>query len=211
MARCKKEDALETRSRILDAAVDVFHTLGVSHTSLADVAIAAGVTRGAIYWHFVNKGDLFNAMCERVRLPLEALIQNNAEESAIDPLGQLRIWCLYALREGVYNPQTRKIFAIILHKCEFVDPQDPIYARQQECFLQGRINIQRILQYAIAKGQLPDTLDPMMGAITVQAFLSGIIDNWLFAPDSFDLGEQAVKIADLCIHMLMTAPSLQKD
>jgi len=210
MARCTKEEALETRCRILDAAVDVFHTLGVSHTSLADVANAAGVTRGAIYWHFKNKSDLFNAMCERVRLPMEAMILNGAEESAVDPLGQFRSWCLYALEQGVHNPQTRKIFGVIFHKCEFVDQQDPIYARQQECFLQGRINIQRLLRYAIAKGQLPRNLDPILAAITVQALLSGIIDNWLFSPDSFDLGEQAVNIVDLCIHTLKTAPSLQK-
>ena len=210
MARSTKEEALETRCRILDAAVEVFYARGVSQTSLADVANAAGVTRGAIYWHFKNKGDLFNAMCERVRLPMEAMIQNSAEESAVDPLGQFRSWCLYALEEGAHNPQTRKVFSIILHKCEFVDPQDPIYMRQQECFLQGRINIQRILRYAVAKGQLPRDLDPFLAAVTVQALLSGILDNWLFSPESFELGEQTVRIVDLCIHTLKTAPSLQK-
>ncbi|MBC7490130.1 MAG: hypothetical protein H7240_09445 [Glaciimonas sp.] len=40
--------------------------------------------------------------------------------------------------------------------------------------------------------------------------LSGILDNWLFTPDSFDLGEQATKIVNLCIHKLKTAPTLQK-
>ena len=210
MARSTKEEALETRSRILDAAVEVFHARGVSQTSLADVANEAGVTRGAIYWHFKNKSDLFNAMCERVRLPMEAMIQNSAEESAVDPLGQFRSWCLYALEEGAHNPQTRKVFAIILHKCEFVDPQDPIYMRQKECFLQGRINIQRILRYAVAKGQLPRNLDPLLAAIMVQALLSGILDNWLFSPESFELSEQTVRIVDLCIHTLQTAPSLQK-
>ena len=210
MARCTKEESLETRSRILDAAVDVFYSQGVSQTSLADVANAAGVSRGAIYWHFTNKSDLFNAMCERVRLPMEAMIRNSAEESSIDPLGQFRSWCLFALGEGVNNAQTRKIFATILHKCEFVDPVDPIYMRQQECFLEGRINIQRILRFAVAKGQLPRNLDPNLAAIMVQGLLSGVLDNWLFNTDSFDLGEQAARIVDFCIHGLKTAPTLQK-
>ena len=70
MARCTKEQALETRTRILDAAEDVFNANGVSKTSLADVAAAAGLTRGAIYWHFANKTDLFAAMCQRVRQPM---------------------------------------------------------------------------------------------------------------------------------------------
>jgi TetR/AcrR family acrAB operon transcriptional repressor len=44
----------------------------VSRTSLSDIAAAAGTTRGAIYWHFKNKADVFNAMMDRVILPMEA-------------------------------------------------------------------------------------------------------------------------------------------
>ncbi len=55
-----KQKAEETRQQILDAAVREFSAHGVSRTSLTDIAIAAGVTRGAIYWHFKNKVDLFN-------------------------------------------------------------------------------------------------------------------------------------------------------
>ncbi|MQR01301.1 TetR family transcriptional regulator [Glaciimonas soli] len=210
MARSTKEEALETRGRILDAAVDVFHARGVSQTSLADVAAAAEVTRGAIYWHFKNKGDLFDAMCEQFRLPMEALITNSVDESAIDPLGQFRTWCLFALEEAVHNPQMRKVFGIILNKCEFVDPTEPIYMRQQECFIQGRVNIQRILRFAVAKGQLPRNLDTELAAVSVQALLSGFLDNWLFKPESFDLGAHTERLVDLCIYMLKNAPQLHK-
>lgn len=60
MARKTKEQAQETRLQILEAAVVEFSARGVSATSLTDIANAAGVTRGAIYWHFKNKVDLFN-------------------------------------------------------------------------------------------------------------------------------------------------------
>ncbi|KSB87046.1 hypothetical protein LFZ31_05135 [Salmonella enterica subsp. enterica serovar Newport str. S09097] len=39
-------------------ALRLFSQQGVSATSLAEIANAAGVTRGAIYWHFKNKSDL---------------------------------------------------------------------------------------------------------------------------------------------------------
>ncbi|RZI93264.1 MAG: TetR family transcriptional regulator, partial [Rubrivivax sp.] len=71
MVRRTKEDALATRDRLLDAAEHLFQAKGVSRTSLNDIATAAGTTRGAIYWHFKDKADLFNAMMERVTLPLE--------------------------------------------------------------------------------------------------------------------------------------------
>src|SRR5690606_10590111 len=62
MARRTKAEAMETREQILDAAELVFHRKGVSCTSLNDIAAEAGVTRGAIYWHFKNKHDVFIAM-----------------------------------------------------------------------------------------------------------------------------------------------------
>ena len=54
MARKTKEEALETRNAILDATVRVFAAKGAANVSLADIAREAGVTRGAIYWHFAN-------------------------------------------------------------------------------------------------------------------------------------------------------------
>jgi TetR/AcrR family acrAB operon transcriptional repressor len=72
VARRTKEEALATRNRLLDAAELLFQAQGVSQTTLQQIAQQAGATRGAIYWHFKDKADLFNAMMERVILPLEA-------------------------------------------------------------------------------------------------------------------------------------------
>lgn len=210
MARSTKEESLETRSRILDAAENVFHAQGVARTSLADVAQAANVTRGAIYWHFKNKSDLFDAMCERVRLPMEAMVQATADEREHDPLGQLRKTCIFVLQEAVHNPHSRKVFDIVFHKCEFVDPADPILIRQQECLLHGMANIKRILNNAIAKGQLPQDLDIPLAGITFYAAVDGLLNNWLFSPAGFDLAGNAEKLVDACLDMVRYAPSLRK-
>lgn len=210
MARSTKEEALETRARILDAAERVFHAQGVSHTSLADVAKAADVTRGAIYWHFKNKSDLFDAMCERVRLPMEAMMEESADERNVDPLGQFMQVGVFVLKRVATDPQCRTIFDIIFNKCEFVDHNDPILVRQRECHMQGMISLQQTLENAIARGQLPATLDTRMACLLVHATVSGLMNDWLFAPDSFDLAQVAEKMLQACIHSLKTAPSLQK-
>ncbi|WP_291742772.1 TetR family transcriptional regulator, partial [Limnobacter sp. UBA1615] len=69
MVRKTKEEAQETRNLILDTAEAVFSEKGVSRTTLNDIAKAADLTRGAIYWHFKNKADLFDAMFQRAILP----------------------------------------------------------------------------------------------------------------------------------------------
>ncbi|MGN1056456.1 MAG: TetR family transcriptional regulator, partial [Comamonas sp.] len=69
MARRTKEDAEMTRNQLLDAAQAVFFSKGVAGASLADIAQAASLTRGAIYWHFKDKADLFDALMKRTTLP----------------------------------------------------------------------------------------------------------------------------------------------
>jgi TetR/AcrR family acrAB operon transcriptional repressor len=211
MARCTKEEAQETRRRILDAAEDVFYAQGVTRTSLAEVAEAANVTRGAIYWHFKNKSDLFVAMCERVRLPMEAMVKASGNEVENDPLGQLRTSCVFILREAMLNGHSRKVFGIIFHKCEFVDAADPIQVRQQESFHTGTVNFERILRNAVKKGQLPPDLDTRLAATMFHASLSGLLNNWLFSQSSFDLANKAEKLIDACIEMVKNAASLRSE
>jgi TetR/AcrR family acrAB operon transcriptional repressor len=210
MARCTKEEAQQTRNRILDAAEEVFFEQGVSRTSLADIAAAAGVTRGAIYWHFKNKGDLFDAMCDRVRLPMEAMVAAGADQAAGDPLGQLRATCLFVLRETASNARARRVFGILFHRCEYVDGADMIWTRQQESHRKGRANIEKILRNAAARGQLPAELDFSLAATVFHANWSGLLNNWLFAPDAFNLELDAEKFVDAWFDNLRRAPSLRR-
>ncbi|MEO8599476.1 MAG: TetR family transcriptional regulator [bacterium] len=208
MARCTKEKALETRERILDAAEDVFHAKGVSNTSLADVADAADVTRGAIYWHFKNKADLFDAMCQRIRLPMQTLCDAMTDENNGDPLGELRTTCRFLFRETVENPHHNRVLDILIHKCEFVDPADPIFIRQQDWMQQCMINNRLLLSNAIAKGQLPATLDVRLASVMLHALISGLLTTWLFAPDRFDLIQDGEKIIDAYIETLLATHPL---
>ena len=73
MVRRTKEEAQETSSQILQAAEQAFYEHGVARTTLADIAALAGVTRGAIYWHFSNKSDLLQALLDTLHEPLDEL------------------------------------------------------------------------------------------------------------------------------------------
>jgi AcrR family transcriptional regulator len=52
------------RERLLDAAVEVFAERGYRAASVEEIAAAAGVTKGAVYWNFHSKDDLFHALIE---------------------------------------------------------------------------------------------------------------------------------------------------
>ena len=209
MVRRTKEDAQETRNRILDAAVEVFNRNGVAETSLNDIAREAGVTRGAIYWHFKNKADLFDAMCSRVRSPIRAMVDEIADEKTADPIGMLRVSGRFIRQSGVENPQYRKVMTIIFHRSEVTDADDPIRLYQRDWLMNSRENTHRILANAQSKGQLPAELDLQLGAIMLQATFNGLINNWLLMPASFDLVEDANLILDATIESLRNAPNVR--
>ena len=119
MARRTKEDAEATRNALLDAAERVFYDKGVSRASLDDIAREAGATRGAIYWHFKDKVDLFAAMLERVTLPLEQSHREDGVELGGDPVLQLRTMLHDALHAVVHDERARRVFEIALYKVEY--------------------------------------------------------------------------------------------
>jgi len=72
--RRTKRESERTRQGILAAARKVFARQGVTRTTFEEIAAAAGVTRGAIYWHFADKTEIFFAMREQVAVPMIDLI-----------------------------------------------------------------------------------------------------------------------------------------
>ena len=209
MARSTKLEALETRNRIIDAAERIFHAHGVSRSSLEDVAQAAQVTRGAIYWHFKNKSDLFEAMLERVKLPMEAMVEAGGDEQQTDPLGQLRSALVFVLQEIALNPQSRMVFEIIFLKCELVEATDPLWVRRQESARRAHENFQKIMRNAVAREQLPVDLDVPLACTALRAMMGGLISNWVFMPAQFDLAKEAGRLVDGCLDMVRYAASLR--
>ena len=120
MARRTKEEASATRSLILDTAERVFEEHGVAGASLQQIAQAAGLTRGAIYWHFEDKAALFHAMMDRIHLPLEESLQRLRGADPGEPLKHIRALLVRALREVACNAQTQRVFAIAAHKVEYL-------------------------------------------------------------------------------------------
>ena len=99
MAKKTKEEAQETRQSILEAAVEVFTAKGVAGATLHEIAETAGVTRGAIYWHFRNKLDVFAALQEQLHSSVMDTVLADLERDHPHPLKQLEQLCVALLRD----------------------------------------------------------------------------------------------------------------
>lgn len=196
MARRTKEDALVTRDQILDAAEHVFQRRGVSRTSLQEIAQEAGLTRGAIYWHFQNKADVFDAMLQRVTLPMEARFNSQPEQEAADPLQHLRGNVATAFHQTVHDQQVRRVFEIASHKVEYVDELQALRERHISERADCLADLDRLLALAVACGQLPPSVAQRSACIGLHSLIDGLMHNWLLNPESFDLEVEGAQALD---------------
>lgn len=199
MVRRTKEEAAATRDSILDAAEQLFVEQGVSRTTLQHIATAAGVTRGAIYWHFDDKGALFNALMERATLPLEAATQVLDRLDAADPLRDLRDFVLEVLRVTVEDPQARRVFEIATLKMEYVDELDAARVRRRENLDAWMGRAEGRIRLAARRGELRAGVTPRAVALGMWALIDGLIRNWLFDPAAFDLVAIGAEMVDTYI------------
>jgi TetR/AcrR family acrAB operon transcriptional repressor len=202
MARRTKEEAMATRESILDAAELLFVQQGVSRTTLQHIASAAGVTRGAIYWHFHDKAAMFNAMMERARMPLESALQVLDRTDAADPLHDLRNYMQCVLRLTVEDPKARRVFEIALLKMELVGELDSVRERRKQNRATWMRRAESRVRLAVKHGQARPELAPRAVALGIWAMLEGLVRTWLIDPDSFDLIKLGGQIVDTHIDAL---------
>ncbi|WP_083001903.1 TetR family transcriptional regulator [Halomonas sp. GT] len=201
MARKTKAEAAATREALLDAAEEVFFAKGVARTSLEQIARHADLTRGAVYWHFKNKGDLFMALVERVRMPFQSLMEevNNADPT-ISPLTAIQLACHAGLNR-MEQPSHQRILSILLHRCEFFSDINPIQMQDEiadECFDE----MLSVFQLAQQQQLLRADLTPEVATRLMQAALGGLFHDWLRNPESFSLRERGGELIDTLITMM---------
>ena len=187
--RRTKADAQATRHALLDAAERLFEEKGVSRTSLQDIAVAAGATRGAIYWHFKDKADLFNAMMERATGPLDQLLLNAQPGEPAPGMEQVYQAMVEALRRIATDASLRRVMRIAIHRVEYVAELDAVQARHLTMHRQWLARNHSALEHAFAGRHCPAAVPPDMAALGLQVLVEGLLQGWLLDTDAFDLVE----------------------
>lgn len=197
MVRRTKADALATRNSLLDAAEHLFQAHGVSRTSLNEIANTAGTTRGAIYWHFKDKADLFKAMMERATLPLQTGFPN--EEIPVKdlpaPLASLRAGLRNVLHQMATDVRLRRVFEVVTFQVEY--NSDMAAVREWHLHMRNRhlaLSMQ-ILAEAADRARLKLPLPLQAATLGLHFVMDGLKRNWLLDPAAFDLetvGEQTM-------------------
>jgi TetR/AcrR family transcriptional regulator, acrAB operon repressor len=205
MVRKTKEDAAITRQRIIDAAREMFLLKGVSRTSLEQIASHASVTRGAVYWHFQNKAELFHAMREEVYLPLidrmDDTLLGNSDEVNPDPLGRIRKHLESTIQILDNDQTTRATYEVMMTKCEYVDE----FADVLKSILSNCSGLVHKMEQAYAKaqeiGQVGTQLTAAELALDTHLFFSGLLHMWVKDTEGTLFRDRAMQLIDAHIKL----------
>ena len=176
LARKTREEAEKTRKQIVDAARAVFHRCGVSRSTLEKIAQEAGVTRGAVYWHFKDKAAVFFAVREDVFVPLlERTDSILFSEAYADPLDAIHDSLQEFFRVLDDCAVVREVFEIMILRCEYVQEFASVQEEVNRPAIDFLAKIERMYALAAERGTLRAGLDPLAAARDTWAFTSGLL------------------------------------
>lgn len=193
-----KEEAAVTRATLLKAALSVFSAKGYAAATLDDVAKAANVTRGAIYWHFKSKADLYNTLVQEFSERGAAVVQQAIAEGGTLIEILLRVFVRQcALIEE--DKEARAVMELALFKTALEPELQPGRKKQLEAGTALVAGLTDAMRQGISQGILRSDMEPADMARAFLAFENGAIQLWLASPKSFSLKASAESFADILI------------
>lgn len=206
MARRTKEEALATRELLLDTAATIFLQRGVSNTSLNDIARAAGLTRGAVYWHFEDKAALYNALMDRFSDSCSFAVTDAQQLYANDPRAALRALAMAPIRLICENPHAWRLFTIAMHRVEFSEDLGAIWQRHVSKGSEFIALLEATLQAIEAQGGAL-RLPPRSAALGLFALIDGLLTFVTLDPARIDRLQEASPVIDAFLAGLGCRPS----
>lgn len=209
--RKTKEEAQQTKEALMAAALEVFYQRGVSRASLQEIATAAGVTRGALYWHFKNKEDLFDALFQQVFSQVSTQLKHDIDTSSPSALNNM----MQALEQMFFRMSTdesyRK-FCYILHlNCEHTADNQAIVKLLQKYQNLWWQNLCAVFQMSCQQHILPQDFDIKQAALYFQSLFLGLTTLWLSNSLELDINKIAPNFINIALESLRHNPRLRKN
>ena len=155
-----------TRAAILRGAAEVFGARGYGLASIADIAAAAGLTKGALYFHFASKDELaYAVITEQHRRTMAA--SNAILAEGRPALETLILLCRALAQQLLEDPIVQ---AGIRLTTDVASADHPIVEPYEDWFAA----IEELMRRAIAEGDVADSVDPAVFAHFASPAFTGV-------------------------------------
>lgn len=200
--RRTKEEAERTRQAILEAALTVFSEQGYQAARLAEIASAAGTTRGAIYHHFQNKVGLYQAL-----IAAASQQGGSAIQTAVAAGGTFAEICRKILENTfallASDRRFREVMALSLFKTGVSTELADLEKQRLQQATSLVASVAAYMAHGMQTGEARDDLSPEALAQAFLAYQNGIALLWLANGQFFDLEDAAPALTDILLHGIL--------
>lgn len=186
----RREQPSESRDRILAAAVSVFSRKGFQRANLDEIAAEAKLTKGAIYWHFCSKNDLFTSLLEYRFQQHTAPLADEFERALAAPSKEARQQAIATMLRDMLNrfhdnPAWPRLYLEFVSQTRDAQVARGMAHLYDHARLLAKEMIERLVEVGIT--------DPDLDADTVSIFWCALIDGfmlaWVMKPETFADGQ----------------------
>ncbi|MEV6218305.1 TetR/AcrR family transcriptional regulator [Nocardia sp. NPDC051833] len=183
--RTQQERTAQAEQALLDAAAALFARRGVDRTSLADVGLEAGYSRGLVNHHFGSKAALIDRLAHDIQARFVAGIVTKMTESGDDAVETLVGLVQDYLSALVSEPDAGRAF-FVMWSSAIPDEATlrSIFAADDALF---RLGVETVVRAGQAEATVDSALDPAATAVTLVGMLRGVGAQYLIAPDAVAL------------------------
>ncbi|CAH0992469.1 HTH-type transcriptional regulator BetI [Sinobacterium norvegicum] len=186
MARKSKHEAEKTRQALLDSALQMFGELGLVKTTLSQIAKNAGVTRGAIYWHFDDKADLMMALWQAEFSGFNIIAAEMASLTGKELRQALLQSCQEFCQQCFSNPRLQQVVKLSLQVYADEDCMK-IFA---DCRQQDIDSLQAVMDLLFAEQQLLPHLNAESATWVLNAMIAGFCHQWVVVDEDKQIAGQ---------------------
>lgn len=192
----RQDRAERTRNAILDAAAEVFDERGFNGASLSDILAKAGVTKGALYFHFASKEELAQTLIEEQWTDLPGIDYS-------DPGLQTLIDMSHAFGHNLWKNVRVRASNRLVGEATFAAPAPQVYKRWN-----GIIN--QVLMAAQERGDLRKELDTERVAVWLGGTFLGIQTQSGILTGRADIHERIADMWEICLPGLVPPRRLSR-
>ena len=203
----KKAQGVKTKAECIKAAIEVFARKGFYRAKLDDIAEAAGVTRGALYWHYRTKEAFLIAVLETLSAHWT---RESLRDFPIDGPADLRIARFFKLfaRGNRRAPWVNRLAMIVGFDAENIHPR--VAALIGEAEATNRWFFTRIVEHGQRTGIFDRKLDSAeMGAVLAGA-QNAILASWYQDPHGYQLERFTDSLVSTLLRGMMPAGAAKR-
>jgi AcrR family transcriptional regulator len=188
------------RQTILEAAISVFAQHGFDAATTDDIARAAGLSKGGLYWHFKSKDDILAAILMQLfDQELSVLQQLIVAEGAVAPrLRQLVAQGITAVL------QLEQLLPVMLEFYALAARQNDVRQFLQKYYQRYHQLLAELFEQGFARGEFHHGTAEA-AAITLIGQLEGLGLLWAIVPDLVQLADRAGSAVELLLRGLIAA------